>query len=261
MASLLIGLIHPPHRKQLRSYARPMTVSSAASAVAAAAVDAPFVGRERELAALERCATEARHGEPRMVLVEGQGGVGKSALLARFLRRLPDACVVRASGAEPELSLPFGLIGQLVANADLASRDAPLPTADPLVVGADLAVLLGQAHATGKLVVLAVDDLHWADPESARRAAVRVAPDARRSLPRGALRKASRVRPAGRRVGAFRERGLPGEQAAPRRPGHRGGAITGAGNPGWRVVTAGGIPPREPHWRQPRALSGRARGE
>src|SRR5450755_293282 len=151
-----------------------MTVSSAvaaataaAAAGASAATAAPFVGRERELTALERHATEARHGEPRVVFVEGRAGVGKSALLARFLRTLPDANVVRASGAESEQSLPYGLIGQLIASADLASRDAPLATADPLVVGADLAVLLSQAHATGRLVVLAVDDLHWADPGSA----------------------------------------------------------------------------------------------
>ena len=147
-----------------------MTVSSsvaAATAGTAAVADAPFVGRERELTALERHATAARHGEPRVVLVEGRAGAGKSAFLARFLRTLPDACVIHASGAEPEQSLPYGLIGQLIASADLASRDAPLATADPLVVGADLAVLLSQAHAAGKLVVLAVDDLHWADPESA----------------------------------------------------------------------------------------------
>src|SRR5450755_3063605 len=148
-----------------------MTVTSAAAWAAAedadAGADAPFVGRERELTALERHAFEAGHGEPRVVFVEGRAGVGKSALLARFLRTLPDACVVRATGAESELSLPYGLIGQLVASAGLASRDAPLAAADPLVVGADLAVLLGQAHATGRLVVLAVDDLHWADPGSA----------------------------------------------------------------------------------------------
>src|SRR5450755_4778001 len=148
-----------------------MTVTSAAAWAAAedadADADAPFVGRERELTTLERHAFEARHGEPRVVFVEGRAGVGKSALLARFLRTLPDANVVRASGAESEQSLPYGLIGQLIASADLASRDAPLATADPLVVGADLAVLLSQAHATGRLVVLAVDDLHWADPGSA----------------------------------------------------------------------------------------------
>jgi len=132
-----------------------------------AAADPPFVGRERELAVLERCAAEARHGEPRVVVIEGCAGAGKSALLARFLHQLPGAHVVRASGAEAEMSLPYGLIGQLAANAGLASHDPPLVTADPLVVGADLALFLGQAHPTGKLMVLVVDDLHWADLASA----------------------------------------------------------------------------------------------
>src|ERR1022692_4214051 len=150
-----------------------MTASSAAAA------DALFVGREREQATLQRCATEARNGEPRTVVVEGTAGAVKSTLLARFLRQLPDASVIRACGAESETRLPYGLIvqlsGQLAADTYLARRDAPLVTADPVVVGAELAVLLGQAPASlpgqapasGPLVVLAVDDLHWADPPSA----------------------------------------------------------------------------------------------
>jgi len=127
----------------------------------------PFVGRERELAVLESCAVAARHGDPRVVIIEGPAGAGKSSLLSRFVQRLPDVMVVRGSGAEPELSLPYGLVGQLVAAADMGSRDTPSPTADPLVVGADLAGLLTRPHAIGRLVVLAVDDLHWADPGSA----------------------------------------------------------------------------------------------
>jgi DNA-binding CsgD family transcriptional regulator len=130
-----------------------------------------FVGRGRELAMLERCAAEARNGEPRVVVIEGPAGIGKSALLTRFLRPLPDAGMLRASGAESEMALPYGLIGQLLpqlgASADLGSRDTPLAAADAAVVGADLAVLLGKAHPSGRLVVLAVDDLHWTDPESA----------------------------------------------------------------------------------------------
>lgn len=130
--------------------------------------DAAFVGRERELTVLERCAAEARHGEPRVVVIEGRAGMGKSSLLTRFLRRLPDARVIRGSGAEPELPLSYGLVGQLLASAEVAARELPPATTDPLVAGADLAALLGQAHATtGDLVVLAVDDLHWADHGSA----------------------------------------------------------------------------------------------
>jgi DNA-binding CsgD family transcriptional regulator len=130
--------------------------------------DAAFVGRERELAVLDRCAAEARHGEPRVVVIEGRAGAGKSALLTRLLQRLPDACVIRGSGAESELPLSYGVISQILASAELSAREIPPAATDPLVAGADLAALLGQARATtGGLVVLAIDDLHWADHSSA----------------------------------------------------------------------------------------------
>lgn len=129
--------------------------------------DAPFVGREREQAILDRCAIAARHGEPGMVFIEGRAGAGKSSLLTRFLQGLPDSRVIRASGAEAELPMSYGLIGQLLASAELGAREAPPASADHLVAGADLATLLGQASGTGGLVVLAIDDLHWADPVSA----------------------------------------------------------------------------------------------
>ena len=53
-----------------------------------------------------------------MVLVEGEAGMGKSALLARFVSGLAGAAVLRASGDEAELVLPYGVVvGQLVASA------------------------------------------------------------------------------------------------------------------------------------------------
>ncbi len=117
--------------------------------------DAAFVGRERELAVLEHCAAEARHGQPRVVVIEGRAGTGKSSPLTRFLQRLPDACPIRGSGAESELPLSYGVIGQLLASADLGAGDMPPATTDPPVAGADPAALLGRAHATtGGLVVL-----------------------------------------------------------------------------------------------------------
>lgn len=129
--------------------------------------DAPFVGREREQAVLDRCAIAARSGEPCVVFIEGRAGAGKSSLLNRFLQSLPGTRVIRGSGAEPELPMSYGLIGQLLASAELGARAAPPASADHLVAGADLAMLLGQASGTGGLVVLAIDDLHWADPGSA----------------------------------------------------------------------------------------------
>ena len=56
----------------------------------------------------------ARGGQPTVVLVEGEAGIGKSTLLARFAVGLAGAAVLRASGDEAELRLPYGIVGQLV---------------------------------------------------------------------------------------------------------------------------------------------------
>jgi len=84
-----------------------------------------FVGRADELAVLEAAAAEARGGHPKVVLVEGEAGIGKSSLLTRFAAGLADAAVVRASGDEAERLVPYGIVGQLVASA--SGRGAARP--------------------------------------------------------------------------------------------------------------------------------------
>ena len=82
---------------------------------AAAARQRVFVGRAGELAVLEAAAAAARGGETR-VLIEGEAGAGKSSMLARFASGLAGVAVLRASGDEAELLLPYGVVGQLVAS-------------------------------------------------------------------------------------------------------------------------------------------------
>ena len=67
-----------------------------------------FVGRARELALLEAAAAAACRGQPKVVLIEGEAGIGKSSLLGRFTQELDDARVLRASGDEAECCCPTG---------------------------------------------------------------------------------------------------------------------------------------------------------
>jgi predicted ATPase len=63
-----------------------------AAAVSTASEPAsPFVGRDRELATLAAALREVAAGRPRAVVVEGEPGVGKTALVHRFLARTPGA--------------------------------------------------------------------------------------------------------------------------------------------------------------------------
>jgi predicted ATPase len=53
--------------------------------------DVPLLEREAQLASLGEYAAEARCGDGRMVLVAGEAGVGKSALVEQLQRNLPGA--------------------------------------------------------------------------------------------------------------------------------------------------------------------------
>jgi len=141
----------------------PVNVTARSSGVA------PFIGRAAELVLLAQRAAEARQGYPRVVLVEGEGGFGKSTLLTHVLGGLADTCLLRASGEEAESLLGYGVVAQLAGSAGCGGWPGlqVAPQADPLGVGADLVALLGQIQGGGKLVVVAVDDLHWADSGSA----------------------------------------------------------------------------------------------
>ena len=124
-----------------------------------------FVGRAEELGILERELERVRAGESRLVLLEGEAGLGKSTLLSRFVSGLSGTRVLRGGGDEGEMLLPYGLLGQLGA----AERWAGLAGPEALVLaGGTLIRLLGAAQEDeDRPVAVIVDDLHWADRESA----------------------------------------------------------------------------------------------
>jgi DNA-binding CsgD family transcriptional regulator len=122
----------------------------------------PFVGRSAELSVLARAVAEARARAPRTIVVEGPAGIGKTVLVRRILADLTHAVVLRATGDEIERSLPFGILDQLRASAGAGAVEA---VTDPLVAGAAFLELLADLQGKG-LVVVVLDDAHWADAPS-----------------------------------------------------------------------------------------------
>jgi len=133
-----------------------------------------FVGRAGELAFLDAELRAVRAGRPRVILVEGEAGIGKSSLLSRFVSEHRDVCLLRASGDEAEILLAWGLADQLLAGAGPAAAEGSWPAvrarkdADAMAVGAQLVEVLGDLQAGDQVVVVLVDDLHWSDRLSAQ---------------------------------------------------------------------------------------------
>ena len=124
-----------------------------------------FVARSAELGTLRRHHADARHGQPRIVLIEGEPGIGKTSLVREFLTSVSAENVIRVAADEAEPNLTYGLLAQVVAALPSASlsrcpalRSGPSPGSDPLLVGTELAAVLGKLGVT-----LVIEDLHWAD--------------------------------------------------------------------------------------------------
>lgn len=69
----------------------------------------PFVGRRAEVDHLLALHTGAKAGATRVAVVAGPAGVGKTALVEKFLEEAGEACVLRISGEESETALAFGV--------------------------------------------------------------------------------------------------------------------------------------------------------
>ncbi|HEY2795191.1 MAG TPA: AAA family ATPase, partial [Micromonosporaceae bacterium] len=116
--------------------------------------------REPVLASLHQYAQEAGRGEGRLVLIAGEAGVGKSVLVERFQRELPDA---RWSwGACDGLSTPRPLAPLFDLANDLGGALAEMcqgrPERDEM-----FAALLRQLTGDDQLDVIVIEDIHWAD--------------------------------------------------------------------------------------------------
>jgi DNA-binding NarL/FixJ family response regulator/tetratricopeptide (TPR) repeat protein len=119
----------------------------------------PLVGRAAERETLARAIDGLVAGRSAIVVVEGEPGIGKSALLAELTRSAREAgCAVRgARASEFEADLPYLIWREAL--------DVQLERADRHGVHAALRGALAELAATDPLV-LCLDDVHWADPAS-----------------------------------------------------------------------------------------------
>ena len=140
-----------------------------------------MVGRERERKLLEALVEGARDGSAGTLVVRGEPGVGKSALLGELVAGAGDATLLRTQGLEVEAPLAFAALHRLLRPVTRLRAGLPEPqaralrvafgeeegaTVEPFLVGvATLSILTSAAEENAVLCV--VDDAHWLDAATA----------------------------------------------------------------------------------------------
>src|SRR5215208_5389882 len=141
-----------------------------------------LLGRADERELLDRLLENVRGGQSAVLVVRGEAGVGKTALLHYCARQASGFRVVRLAGVESEVELPFAALQQLcvpmLGHVDALPRpqqtalrvafglslgDAP----DRFVVALAALSLLAEVAAERPLLCV-VDDAQWLDGESAQ---------------------------------------------------------------------------------------------
>jgi DNA-binding CsgD family transcriptional regulator len=141
-----------------------------------------LLGRRSERAVLDLLVSAVRAGESQALVLRGEAGVGKSALLEYVAERAAGCRMLHATGVEAEMELAYAGLHQLCAR--LMDRLGPLPAPqrdalatafglqageapDRFLVSLAVLSLLGDAAEEQPLICL-VDDAQWLDRASAQ---------------------------------------------------------------------------------------------
>jgi DNA-binding NarL/FixJ family response regulator len=137
-------------------------------------------GRHPECLLLDGLVAAARTGTSAAVVLRGEAGIGKTAMLDHVRQQAGDMLVLSATGVEAEVELPFAGLHQLLMPVMPLTHAVPEPQAsalrgalgvsaahghDRFLVAAAVLSLLGEA-ARERGVVCLVDDAQWIDRPS-----------------------------------------------------------------------------------------------
>ncbi|MEY9894716.1 DNA-binding CsgD family transcriptional regulator [Catenulispora sp. MAP5-51] len=141
-----------------------------------------LLGRRTECARLDVLLKAMRGGASDVLVLSGEAGIGKTALLDYAVRCAADVRILRASGVESEMELPYAALHRLCLPLLDGVDHLPGPQAEalatvfgmragdrpgPFLVGLGVLNLLAEAARGGPLLC-AVDDAHWLDEASAQ---------------------------------------------------------------------------------------------
>src|SRR3979411_725691 len=138
-------------------------------------------GRRDECAVLDRLLHTARSGQRGVLVLRGEAGIGKSALLEYLADRAVGFRIARTSGVESEMELPFAALHQLCAQMLDRLDRLPEPQAgglraafglssgvqpDRFLIGLAVLSLLSEV-AEEKALLCLVEDAQWLDRATA----------------------------------------------------------------------------------------------
>jgi DNA-binding CsgD family transcriptional regulator len=139
-------------------------------------------GRRQQCMAMDRLLADVRAGRSRALVVRGEPGIGKTALLSYAADAAPDFQVARAEGVESEMELPFAALHQLCGR--MLGRLDRLPAPQQEALGVAFGLRAGSAPdrflvglavlgllsdvATDQPLLCLVDDAQWLDQASAQ---------------------------------------------------------------------------------------------
>jgi DNA-binding CsgD family transcriptional regulator len=138
-------------------------------------------GRATECMQLDGLLAAVRRGEGRSLVVRGEAGIGKTALLEYLIEAAADLTVVRAAGVESEMELAYASLHQLCApmlgrlervpgpqrqSLEIVFGMSAGPPPDRFLVGLAVLSLLSEVTDDRPLLCV-VDDAQWLDQASA----------------------------------------------------------------------------------------------